>query len=69
MVQPVTVGLDIANNVFHALGADAQGRNVFSRKLRRGQVDAYFSKLEPCRIGIDACATAPLAYLCTGGYR
>ena len=24
MVQPVTVGLDIAKNVFHAYGVDAQ---------------------------------------------
>jgi len=58
MVQPVTVGLDIAKNVFHAFGADAQGAKVFSRKLRRGQVEAFFSKLQPCLIGIEACATA-----------
>jgi transposase len=57
MVQPVTVGLDIAKNVFHAFGADAQGAKVFSRKLRRGQVEAFFSKLQPCLIGIEACAT------------
>ena len=58
MMQPVTVGLDIAKNVFHAFGADAQGAKVFSRKLRRGQVEAFFSKLQPCLIGIEACATA-----------
>jgi hypothetical protein len=39
MVQPVTVGLDIAKNVFHAYGVDAQGEKVFSadfavRRLR-----------------------------------
>jgi transposase len=58
MVQPVTVGLDIAKNVFHAYGVDAQGEKVFSRKLRRAQVAAFFAKLEPCLIGIEACATA-----------
>lgn len=58
MVQPVTVGLDIAKNVFHAYGVDAQGQNIFSRKLRRGQVEAFFAKLEPCLVGIEACATA-----------
>jgi transposase len=58
MVQPATVGLDIAKNVFHAYGVDAQGRKVLSRKLRRAQVEAFFAKLEPCLIGIEACATA-----------
>lgn len=58
MVQPVTVGLDIAKNVFHAHGIDAQGQKVLSRKLRRRQVEAFFAKLEPCLVGIEACATA-----------
>jgi transposase len=56
MVQPVTVGLDIAKNVFHAYGVNAQGEKAFSRKLRRGQVEAFFAKLEPCLVGIEACA-------------
>ena len=58
MVQPATVGMDIAKNVFHAYGVDAQGQKVLSRKLRRAQVEAFFAKLEPCLIGIEACATA-----------
>lgn len=58
MVQAVTVGLDIAKNVFHAYGTGVDGERAFSRKLRRGQVEAFFSKLEPCLIGIEACATA-----------
>lgn len=57
-MQPVTVGLDIAKNVFHAYGVDAQGQKIFSRKLRRAQVEAFFAKLEPCLVGIEACATA-----------
>ena len=28
MVQPTTVGLDIAKNVFQAYGVDAQGQNI-----------------------------------------
>ena len=57
-MQPVTVGLDIAKNVFHAYGVDAQGEEVFSRKLRRAKVTPFFGKLEPCLTGIEACATA-----------
>lgn len=48
MVRPVTVGLDIAKNVFHAYGVDGHGKKVLSRKLRRAQVEAFFAKLEPC---------------------
>ena len=58
MLQPATVGLDIAKNVFHAHGVDAHGEKVLSRKLRRAQVEAFFAKLAPCLVGIEACATA-----------
>lgn len=58
MVQPVTIGLDIAKNVFHACGVDAQGEKVLTRKLRRAQVESFFAKLEPCLAGIEACATS-----------
>ena len=44
MAQPVTIGLDIAKNVFHAYGVDAQGEKVLSRKLRRAQVEALLCK-------------------------
>src|SRR2546421_5334060 len=33
-------------------------RSWFTRQLRRGQVIAYFEKLPPCLLGIEACATA-----------
>jgi transposase len=58
MVQTVTVGIDIAKNVFHAYGVGADGDKAFGRKLRRAQVEAFFSKLELCLIGIEACAAA-----------
>jgi transposase len=44
--------------VFHAYGVSAEGERAFSRKLRRGPIEAFFCKLEPCLIGIEACATA-----------
>ena len=39
-------------------GIDEQGKVVIRRKLRRGQVLKYFAKLQPCLIGMEACATA-----------
>jgi transposase len=58
MERVVTVGLDIAKNIFHAHGVAQKGEVVFSRKLRRAKLEAFFSKLEPCLIGIEACGTA-----------
>ncbi len=46
-MEEVTVGLDIAKNVFHAYGVDARGEKVLSRKLRRGQVETFFANLSP----------------------
>lgn len=58
MTPAVTVGLDIAKNVFHAYGVDAGGHMVFSRKLRRAQVERFFQDLPSCLVGIEACATS-----------
>jgi transposase len=53
-----TIGLDIAKNVFQVHGVTAAGKVVVERKLRRAQMLAWFAKLEPCLIGIEACGTA-----------
>ena len=47
MLQITTVGLDLAKNVFQAHGADASGRAVLRKKLRRDQVLAFFSQCSP----------------------
>lgn len=41
MSEIITVGLDLAKNVFQAHGADALGRAVLRKKLRRDQVLAF----------------------------
>ncbi|WP_250480046.1 MULTISPECIES: IS110 family transposase [unclassified Caballeronia] len=51
----LTIGLDIAKNVFQVYGVDNSGRHVIERKLRRTDVLKFFSKLEPSLIGIEAC--------------
>jgi transposase len=53
-----TVGIDIAKSVFEVHAVDAAGRVVVHRALRRSRVAAWFAKLRPCLIGIEACATA-----------
>ncbi len=58
MNEVITTGVDLAKNVFQVHGVDAEGAVVVRRKLRRRQVLAFFKKLPPCLVGMEACATA-----------
>jgi transposase len=53
-----TIGLDIAKSVFQVHGVDAEGQVVIRRQLKRRFVLAYFQKLPPCLVGIEACASS-----------
>jgi transposase len=53
-----TIGLDIAKSVFQVHAVDPAGQVVVRRQLRRGRVLAFFQKLPPCLVGIDACASS-----------
>jgi len=53
-----TLGIDIAKSVFQLHGVDADGVVVLQKKLRRGAVLKFLGKLEPCLIGMEACATS-----------
>ena len=53
-----TIGLDIAKSVFQVHGVDATGQVLVRRQLKRRYVLAFFQKLPPCLIGIEACASS-----------
>src|SRR5215510_14792623 len=53
-----TIGLDIAKSVFQVHGVDAAGQVVLRRQLKRRYVIAFFQKLPPCLVGIEACASS-----------
>ena len=53
-----TIGLDLAKSVFQVHAVDAMGSVVMRKRLRRGQVLAFFAEIPPCLIGLEACATA-----------
>ena len=57
-MQAITVGLAIAKSVFQVHGVDADGQVVIRRQLKRRYVLAFFEKLAPCLIGIEACASS-----------
>ena len=57
-MQAVTIGLDIAKSVFQVHGVDADGRVIIRRQLKRRYVIAFFDKLAPCLIGMEACGSS-----------
>ena len=58
MQAVTTIGLDIAKSVFQVHGVDAAGQVLVRRQLKRRYVLAFFEKLPPCLIGIEACASS-----------
>jgi transposase len=57
-MNTTTIGLDIAKSVFQVHGVDAHGQKSLQRRLRRGQLVAFFANLPPCLVGIEACGSA-----------
>src|SRR5271170_2581005 len=53
-----TIGLDIAKSVFQVHGIDVEGNVIIRRQLKRRYVLAFFEKLPPCLVGIEACASS-----------
>ena len=59
IMQSITaIGLDIAKSVFQVHGVGGRGSVVIRRQLKRRYVLAFFKKLPPCLVGIEACATS-----------
>jgi transposase len=58
MTTVTTIGLDLAKKVFQVHGVDTEGKVVVARKLRRKEVLAFFAKLAPCLVGMEACGSA-----------
>ncbi len=52
------IGFDLAKTVFQVHGVDEQDRPELRRQLKRSQVLEFFARLEPCLIGMEACAGA-----------
>jgi transposase len=58
MQTVTTIGLDIAKSVFQVHGVDAAGQVLIRRQLKRRYVLAFFQKLTPCVVGLEACASS-----------
>jgi transposase len=54
----IRVGMDTSKSVFVLHGVNATEKAVLRKKLRRQQVIEFFGKLEPTKIGLEACGAA-----------
>ena len=57
-MEITTIGLDLAKSVFQLHAVDANGVVVWRKKVRRAALLDTLSKVPPCLVGMEACATA-----------
>ena len=58
MDQIIRIGMDTSKHFFQLHGVDAAERPALRRKLRRNDVVAFFAKLPPTVIGMEACGAS-----------
>jgi transposase len=58
MGEVTIIGVDLAKNVFQVHGAAADGSVLFRKKLSRPQFARFMAEQRPCRVAMEACASA-----------
>lgn len=54
----IRIGLDTSKHVFQVHGVDDTEQPVLRRQVRRSEMEKFFGKLAPTRIGIEACGAS-----------
>lgn len=58
MEDITTVGIDLAKSIFHVHAINQAGQVVLQKALKRHNLIAFFQKLRPCLVGMEACGSA-----------
>ena len=58
MTKIIRIGVDTSKSVFVLHGVDCAEQPMLRKKLRRRQFLEFFAKLEPTRIGLEACGAS-----------
>ena len=58
MDQIIRIGMDTSKHIFQLHGVNGSEQPVLRKKLRRKEVMAFFAKLAPTVVGIEACGGA-----------
>jgi transposase len=56
--QIIRIGMDTSKHIFQLHGVNAAEQPVLRKKLRRKEMMAFFAKLAPTVVGIEACGAA-----------
>jgi transposase len=54
----IRIGVDTSKSVFVLHGVDESEQPALKKKLRRKQVIEFFAKLEPSKVGLEACGAS-----------
>lgn len=57
-MQCITLGIDVAKQVFQLHGVDEHGQVVVQKRVRRSKLRETVAQLPPCLIGLEACGSA-----------
>ncbi|CDH20682.1 transposase (fragment) [Xenorhabdus bovienii str. kraussei Quebec] len=52
----ITIGIDLAKNLFQIHGVDENGKCKLKKRIKRSQMSTFFVNMSPCIIGMEACA-------------
>lgn len=58
MKQFIRIGVDLAKNYFQVHALIGENGPAITRKLTRAKMREFFAQIEPCRVGMEACASA-----------
>ena len=58
MKKFIRTAIDLGKNYFQVHGLESEGGLSMSRKLKRSKVLEFYSQIEPCRVGMEACGSA-----------
>jgi transposase len=56
--QIIRIGMDTSKHIFQLYGVDGAEQPVLRKRLRRKEVLAFFAKLPPTVIGMEACGAS-----------
>ena len=58
MKKFIRIGVDLAKNYFQVHALESYDGRCVTRKLRRQDFLAFFSQIEPCFVGMEACGSS-----------
>ena len=57
-MNATTVGIDLAKDIFHLVGMDKKGQDVFKKKVSRSQLTKTIQQLPACFVAMEACGSS-----------